>query len=122
MKIRKTAKAHIAAAMVLSAASFFTGCGANTPKETVPDVVKEEIPNNESPATVDTINIYNDVLTQYSDMVQNGFYADLRDSDTYESSFGKDIGFEIRAHKQNIYYVFYAIDLEKHKNKTVIPV
>lgn len=110
MKIRKTAKAHIAAAMVLSAASFFTGCGANTPKETVPDVVKEEIPNNESPATVDTINIYNDVLTQYSDMVQNDFYADLRDSDTYESSFGKDIGFEIRAHKQNIYYAFYDID------------
>lgn len=110
MKIRKTAKAHIATAMVLSAVLFFTGCGTNTPKETVPDVVKEEIPNNESPATVDTINIYNDVLTQYSDMVQNGFYADLRDSDTYESSFGKDIGFEIRTHKQNIYYALYDID------------
>ncbi len=110
MKIRKTSKAHIAAAMVLSALLFFTGCGTNTPKKAVPDVVKEEIPNNESPATVDTINIYNDVLTQYSDMVQNGFYADLRDSDTYESSFGKDIGFEIRTHKQNIYYAFYDID------------
>ena len=73
MKIRKTAKAHIAAAMVLSAALFFTGCGTNTPKETVPDVVKEELPNDESPATVDTIYIYNDVLTQYSDMVQNDF-------------------------------------------------
>ncbi len=110
MKIRKTAKAHIAAAMVLSAALFFTGCGTNTPKETVPDVVKEELPNDESPATVDTIYIYNDVLTQYSDMVQNDFYADLRDSDTYESSFGKDIGFEIRTHKQDIYYTFYDID------------
>ena len=110
MKIRKTAKAHIAAAMVLSAALFFTGCGTNTPKETVPDVVKEELPNDESPATVDTIYIYNDVLTQYSDMVQNDFYADLRDSDTYESSFGKDIGFEIRTHKQNIYYALYDID------------
>ncbi len=54
--------------------------------------------------------IYNDVLTQYSDMVQNDFYADLRDSDTYESSFGKDIGFEIRTHKQNIYYALYDID------------
>ena len=76
----------------------------------MPDVVKEELPNDESPATVDTIYIYNDVLTQYSDMVQNDFYADLRDSDTYESSFGKDIGFEIRTHKQNIYYALYDID------------
>lgn len=40
----------------------------------------------------------------------------LRDSDTYEStdiyesSFGEDIGLEIRTHKQDIYYTFYDID------------
>ena len=44
------------------------------------------------------------------DRVQNDFYTNLRDSDAYESSFGKDIGLEIRTHKQNIYYTFYDID------------
>lgn len=56
------------------------------------------------------MDIYNDVLAQYSDMVQHDFYADLRGSDTYESSFGEDIGLEIRTHEQDIYYTFYDID------------
>lgn len=43
-------------------------------------------------------------------MVQNDFYAELRDSDAYDSSFGEDIGLEIRTHKQDIYYAFYDID------------
>ncbi len=43
-------------------------------------------------------------------MVQNDFYMDLRDSDTYESNFGENIGLEIRTHKQDIYYTFYDID------------
>lgn len=30
--------------------------------------------------------------------------------DAYDSSFGENIGLEIRTHKQNIYYVFYDID------------
>ena len=136
--------------MILSAAFLLAGCGSNTPKETAPDIFEEETSNNESSVPEndrepeeenqnkditnendvadnqktpsENMNIYNDVLTQYSDMVQNDFYVNLRDSDSYESSFGKDIGLEIRTHKQDIYYTFYAIDLEKHKNKTVIPV
>lgn len=43
-------------------------------------------------------------------MVQNDFYMDLRDSDTYKSNFGENIGLEIRTHKQDIYYTFYDID------------
>ena len=114
MKIKKTPKAHIATAMVLSTTFLFVGCGTNTPKETVPNVVEEETSNNESLVIendiTENMNIYHDVLTQYSDMVQNDFYVNLRDLDTYESSFGEDIGFEIRTHKQDIYYTFYDID------------
>ena len=138
MKIRKTAKLHIATAMILSAAFLLVGCGTYTPKETAPDIFEEETSNNESSVPEndrepeeenqnkditnendvadnqktpsENMNIYNDVLTQYSDMVQNDFYVNLRDSDSYESSFGKDIGLEIRTHKQDIYYTFYDID------------
>lgn len=136
MKIRKTAKSHITTAMILSAAFLLAGCGTNTPKETAPDVFEEETSNNESSVPenditeekqnknitnennvednqkkpAENMSIYNDVLTQYSDMVQNDFYVNLRDSDSYESSFGKDIGLEIRTHKQDIYYTFYDID------------
>ena len=138
MKIRKTAPLHIAIAMILSAAFLLAGCGSNTPKETAPDIFEEETSNNESSVPEndrepeeenqnkditnendvadnqktpsENMNIYNDVLTQYSDMVQNDFYVNLRDSDSYESSFGKDIGLEIRTHKLDIYYTFYDID------------
>lgn len=55
-------------------------------------------------------NIYEHVLAQYSDMVQNDFYSSLRDSDNYDSCFGEDIGLEIRAYKQDIFYAFYDID------------
>ena len=48
--------------------------------------------------------MYNHVLAQYSDMVRNNFYMVLRDTDTYESSFGEDIRVEIRTRKQDIYY------------------
>ena len=30
--------------------------------------------------------------------------------DIWDSSFGKDIGLEIRTHKQDVYYTFYDID------------
>ena len=43
-------------------------------------------------------------------MVRNNFYVEFRDSDIYESSFGKEIGLEIRTHEQDIYYTFYDID------------
>lgn len=136
IKIGKTAKSHIATAMIISATFLFAGCGTITPKEALPDVVEKDNSNNESlaiendikeenqdnditsgndvtdnqKAPTENTNIYNDVLTQYSDMVQNDFYVNLRDSDSYESSFGKDIGLEIRTHKQDIYYTFYDID------------
>ena len=48
MKIRKTAKLHIATAMILLAAFLLVGCGTYTPKETAPDVVEKETSNNES--------------------------------------------------------------------------
>ena len=55
-------------------------------------------------------DMYDHILAEYRDMVQNDFYRDLRDSDMYDSSFGEYIGLEIRTHKQDIYYTFYDID------------
>ena len=136
MKIRKNAKAHIAAAIVLSTTLFFAGCAANTTREAEPNVIVEKASGKEDLATENAVkeesrdtdmtngndaadnqktpsentNRYEPVLSQYRDMVQNDFYIDLRDSDNYDSSFGEDIGLEIRTHKQNIYYAFYDID------------
>lgn len=50
------------------------------------------------------------ILEEYSQMVQNDFYVDLRDSELYESSFGEHISMEIRTHEQDIYYALYDID------------
>ncbi len=139
MKIRKINKTHIVTAIILSATFLFVGCGigTTTSKRTIePDTVEEEISNNKDlikendikeeiqnknitnrndvtdnqESSSVKIDIYDYILAEYSDMVQNDFYTNLRDSDTYESSFGKDIGLEIRTHKQNIYYTFYDID------------
>ncbi len=126
MKIRKIARLRIAMAMILSAAFLFAACGTTAQKETASKVFEEEISNKEESqnkditngkdaadhqeAPAENMNIYDDVLSQYSDMVQNDFYTNLRDSDTYESCFGEDIGLEIRTHKQDIYYTFYDID------------
>ena len=136
MKIRKKAKALMSTSIVLSAALLFVGCGTNTTREIEPDViekgtssnkdlviendVKEENQDKDTTYGSDVVenqkesaentNIYDYILTQYSDMVQNDFYISLRDSDNYDSSFGEDIGLEIRTHKQDIYYTFYDID------------
>lgn len=139
MKIRKINKTHIVTAIILSATFLFVGCGTDTTtsKRTIePDTVEEEISNNKDlikendikeeiqnknitngndvtdnqESSSVKIDIYDYILAEYSDMVQNDFYTNLRDSDAYESSFGKDIGLEIRTHKQNIYYSFYDID------------
>ncbi|MCI9052442.1 MAG: hypothetical protein HFI05_11105 [Lachnospiraceae bacterium] len=139
MKIRKINKTHIVTAIILSATFLFVGCGigTTTSKRTIePDTVEEEISNNKDlikendikeeiqnknitnrndvtdnqESSSVKIDIYDYILAEYSDMVQNDFYTNLRDSDAYESSFGKDIGLEIRTHKQNIYYTFYDID------------
>ena len=136
MKIKKTAAAHTAAAMILTAAFLLAGCKTDIAKDAETDAAKEETVTNQGLAEETTIkekhkdteslirndaagsqkasaektDIYDSVLAQYSDMVQNDFYAELRDSDAYDSSFGEDIGLEIRTHKQDIYYTFYDID------------
>ena len=55
------------------------------------------------------MTVFSGVLAQYSAMVRNNFYMVLRDTGTYESSFGEDIGVGIRTHKQDIYYTFYIL-------------
>ena len=55
-------------------------------------------------------DIYDHVLDEYRDMVQNDFYMDLVDSENYDSSFGEDIGLEIRIRRQKVYYTFFDID------------
>jgi len=66
--------------------------------------------SNSKDALYDNSDIYDSVLAEYSDMVQNDFYANLLDSDAYDSCFGENIGLEIRTHKQDIYYALYDID------------
>ena len=61
-------------------------------------------------SSADAACIYNDVLEQYRNMVQNNFYKDMIDSDNYDNSFGDMIGMEIRHHEQDIYYALYDID------------
>lgn len=118
--MRKRNKTYMEAAIILSTACLSSGCKTYTPIElpAESDTVKEEFSNkNDSTEEHDTKeetqsqgNIYDYVLAQYKDMVQNDFYAGLRDSDAYDSSFGEDIGLEIRTHKQDIYYTLYDID------------
>lgn len=91
MNIKPIMKASMAAVLVLWAAVFCPGCGA------------DEAPGGNTA-------VYDYVLDEYRDMVQHDFYLDLLGSDAYDSSFGEDIGLEIRTHKQNIYYAFYDID------------
>lgn len=138
MKIRKINKTHIVTAMVLSVTFLFLGCGTDIIEEVQiePNAVEEENSNNKGlvkendikeesqnkdiatennvtdnqEAPSGKIDIYDHVLAEYSDMVQNNFYTNLLDSDTYDSSFGEDIGVEIRTHKQDIYYTLYDID------------
>ena len=126
----------MATTIVLSTALLFVGCGTNTTREIEPDVIEKETSSNKDlviendvkeenqdkdttygsdvvenqKESAENTNIYDYILTQYSDMVQNDFYISLRDSDNYDSSFGEDIGVEIRTHKQDIYYTFYDID------------
>ncbi len=55
-------------------------------------------------------DMYDHILEEYRDMVQNDFYIDLLGSDNYDSSFGEHIGFEIRTSKKAVFYAFYDID------------
>lgn len=138
MKVRKTNKTYLVTAIALSVAFLLVGCGTDTTGEVQiePNAVEEELSNNKGLVTENDIkeenqdkdianenditenhevpsektDIYDHVLAEYSDMVQNDFYMDLRDSDAYDSSFGEDIGLEIRIHSQAVYYAFYDID------------
>ena len=60
--------------------------------------------------TYEETDMYNHILEEYRDMVQNDFYIDLLGSDNYDSSFGEDIGSEIRTSKKAVFYAFYDID------------
>lgn len=136
MKIIKTANTHMVTAIVLSTALLFTGCGINATNGAEPDVIEKETSNNKDLVAGNNVkeakqdkditngnnvtgnqkepsentNIYDYILAQYSDMVQNDFYINLKGSDNYDSSFGEDIGLEIRLNKQDVYYTFYDID------------
>lgn len=81
-----------------------------SPSEPEDQQEKPSVSTDQQKGTSDPAELYGHVLAQYSDMVQNHFYSDLQGSDAYESSFGEEIGMEIRTHEQEIYYAFYDID------------
>lgn len=60
--------------------------------------------------TNETTDMYNHILEEYRDMVQNDFYIDLLGSDNYDSSFGEHIGSEIRTSKKAVFFALYDID------------
>ena len=106
----KINRAYLMTAALLSATFLFCGCGTAKMEEEN----KNKTMQNESPAKIPqetaAVDVYDYILEEYRDMVENNFYMEFRDSDTYESNFGEDIGLEIRTHKQDIYYAFYDID------------
>lgn len=125
MKISKINKIPIVMPLILSIL-LFAGCGADITRESQDNDIVNENRATEEKQDNDTTNenhvigeqkvpsvktdIYDDILAEYSDMVQNDFYISLQGTDTYDSSFGGNIGFEIRTQKQNIYYAFFDID------------
>ena len=70
----------------------------------------ENVNKDNAAETYEETDMYNNVLEEYRDMVQNDFYEDLLLSDAYDSSFGEHIGFEIRARKKAVFYALYDID------------
>lgn len=105
-------KIHIVTAVFLSAAFLLTGCGgdaAGSMQEGADAAGGQSMEKTQQQPARETER-YGEVLAQYRDMVQNDFYASLRDSDEFDSSFGEYIGIEIRHRRQEIYYAFYDID------------
>ena len=66
-----------------------------------PDTKEADMAEHEAPPRGQSA-AYDPILEEYSQMVQNDFYVDLRDSELYESSFGEHISMEIRTHEQDI--------------------
>lgn len=106
MKNGKIRRMYLASAAAISLACLFVGCRTDTVEK---EQTESDVTEHPEAPPVKT-DIYDSVLAEYSDMVQNDFYEELRDSDAYESSFGESIGYEIRTHKQDIYYALYDID------------
>ncbi len=69
----------------------------------------DDISENHEAVNEET-DMYDHILEEYRDMVQNDFYIDLLGSDNYDSSFGEHIGFEIRTSKKAVFYALYDID------------
>lgn len=93
------------------------GCGSDTIEETQKnqnsveeETLQEETAADSTQVLLEKENIYDSILEQYSDMVQNDFYMDLLGSEDYQSRFGEEIGLEIRVNPQDIYYALYDID------------
>ncbi len=91
----------------------------DTAKEITEDEIAEEIreeaaeqagEESEEVLPDDTAVIYEPVLKEYREMVQNDFYRDRKDTDSFEESFGEYIGLEIRLREQDVYYAFHDID------------
>lgn len=89
------------AVMALAAAVLLAGCSRKS--DPISDDISDDTPSY-------GVEVYDGVLAEYRDMVQNDFYMDLLGTEEYDSSFGEHIGAEIRSYKQSVYYAFYDID------------
>ncbi|MCM1106341.1 MAG: hypothetical protein NC355_05280 [Blautia sp.] len=98
--------------MLLLAACGMLSCGPAKEQVKENETVRREAGQEKEASAEETAetDIYDEVLAQYSDMVQKDFYSNLRDTDAYDGSFGEAIGLEIRTHAQDIYYAFCDID------------
>lgn len=105
MGMTKKKSARWALAMLLGTACLLSGCKGQTEVPTEQTIPTEQT----APAAVST-EVYEEVLEEYRQMVQQNFYQDLRDTDAYESSFGPHIGVEIRTHVQDVYYALADLD------------
>ena len=105
MRMTKKKSARWALAMLLGAACLLSGCKGQTEVPT-----EQTIPTEQTAPAAVSAGVYEEVLEEYRQMVQQNFYQDLRDTDAYESSFGPHIGVEIRTHVQDVYYALADLD------------
>lgn len=105
MRMTKKKSARWALAMLLGTACLMSGCKGQTEVPT-----EQTIPTEQTAPAAVSAEVYEEVLEEYRQMVQQNFYQDLRDTDAYESSFGPHIGVEIRTHAQDVYYALADLD------------